>query len=297
MRVFAILLIVSSHFRSDKIIDFEPFLFYDRFGFLGNMIFFFISAYAVSLNFVKYEQQKMNWLVYRLFYLCFIILSVKIMFGVINGDIPDIINMLELHKIGFISVMFLFSIFFPLLWSLSRNIRLGLVITLSAYCIISFLVFDTRLPMVGVSEYLLVFLLGILLSKNEIKINFHNPLINIFCLMLTVFIAVLSKFVLDSNFLYSFSRIFFICFLLASVEQINFVRIPLYINESVKIIATLSLFIYLSHAQFNLINWTYHLNKFFAVPILIIIIFPMCLMEQKILDPIALKVKGFVIKK
>ena len=182
MRFFAIILIVNSHFREKNIIGYEPVLFYDRFGFLGNMIFFFISSYVLTLGFIKYEQQKLKWTLYRLFYLCFIIISLRTIFGLINGDIPNLIAMLELYKISFISMMLLFSLFFPLLWLVSRNARLGLMMLLCSYCLFSFFVIGKKIPLVGVSEYFIVFLLGILLAKNEIRIKFDSPTTNIICM-------------------------------------------------------------------------------------------------------------------
>ena len=57
IRLLAIILIVNSHFNIKRIPDFEPFALYGYLGSFGNLIFFFISSYILTLGFKKYKYQ------------------------------------------------------------------------------------------------------------------------------------------------------------------------------------------------------------------------------------------------
>lgn len=86
--------------------------------------------------------------------------------------------------------------------------------------------------------------------------------------------------------------LFFLKHLDVKIRAKNFVVIKL-MNESVKQIAKLSLYIYITHFYF--IELAYSLSSFFALPVIFAMLVPVCYIEYAIFNPIINKYKQIII--
>ena len=303
MRVIAIVFIVNSHFNSKNIIGFESFGVYGSLGYLGNMIFFFISAYVLSIGFSKYENQLIRWTIYRVSYLLSILLIIGFLTGMLEGNIVDRFSHIGLFEIGFVSLMIFFSSIYTILWSLSKRLRL--IFVLSFYLTNIIITYELDLGITNVSQwttlvhvldYLIIFMLGIIIAKDELRFSFNSLLLNMIFVCIAGAIFIFSKCLSFDYTLYATSRYAFICYLFFSFNQLKFSLLPEAINKMVKIIALLSLYIYLTHNTFGLINFSYHLNKQMALFILFVICIPICILERAALNPLINKIKKLIVK-
>ena len=174
MRLLAMILIVNSHFNPLHVINFEPFGLYGYLGSLGNMLFFFISSFVLSLGFRKYESQKIRWIVYRILYLSMIIVTVWAINELITTGTtnPARLAINAFTGIDFISMMLYLSIAFPLLYSISKNIRLATFFISVLLLVIGSNYFDIKV--IKALIWTTIFILGITVAKKEIYLHSSN---------------------------------------------------------------------------------------------------------------------------
>ena len=285
MRFIAVLLIMNSHFNSKHILGFEPFALYGYLGNLGNMIFFFISSYVLTIGFKKYEHQMLRWVVYRFFYLVFIVLTVLFLFKFIDElVIPNILTMFWdlFNSLNFISDMIYLSLLFPLFYQISRRVRLGCVFLLALFVI--FLTGTVDIKLISFFVYAIMFIGGICVANNEIGCVSNNPGFRFCTFICSMLVFLTSKVWSNALLVPIFSKILIVYTFFRLFELIDFTRIPTTVNRCIKLLAELSLFFYLTH--FSFINISYQMNRYLALFILIIIILPICYIERKLLNPI-----------
>jgi hypothetical protein len=296
MRLFAIILIVNSHINPSHVSNFKPFAFYGDLGNLGNMIFFFISSYVLTLGFDKYKRQKLRWLINREYYIISTIIIVRIFFKYLNGEDVNVLTMLIklVNDINFISVMIGLSAIYPLFFLLKNKSRNFIFIVLLFLILIGYDFFD--LTTRGLFIYTSIFLFGIIIAQSKTNFSFRFKLT---CFLMSIIIFILTKktFIASYHITSSISmlvKIPMIYFIFLLLESFDFSKIPSKINNGARELAKLSLFIYVTHFYF--INYAYQINAKLCLLILFLFLIPVCYIENIILTPILSFGRRLIIK-
>lgn len=285
MRLLAIILIVNSHINPKHVVDFKSFAFYGYLGSLGNMIFFFISSYVLTLGFAKYKSQKLRWVLNREYYILSTIIILKVFFKYINGEEVNVLSMVInlFNDVNFISVMIFLSAIYPILFSLNRKSRNILFICFMFLIIVGTEIIDLKIR--GLFMYSSIFLLGIITAQSK---KDHRFIFNFsfFLLSTLIFISAKHSFFAGHNIVTSvtmFVKVPLIYFMFLLFNSFDFSKIPSSINTSIKEVAKLSLFIYVTHFYF--INTAYQINEKLCLLVLILLLIPICYIESIIINP------------
>ena len=293
MRIIAILLIVNSHFNSRHITDFEPFGLYGYLGHFGDLIFFYISSYILTFGYPKYSEKPINWSVYRFTYLVFVVIVIKAVFwGVINRSFPNIffIFLDVFNGLDFISVMIYLSVLFPVFLSIGKKARI--IIMVALLVLTTTLKKSVPIDVLHLFSYSLAFFLGISVAKKEL-FKFESKKHIYILFFFSSLGYMLSKLYNIPDFVTVLSRLVLIYSLLEILSAMNFQVLPDISKSFIEIFAKLSLYIYLTHLYF--IEISYEMNKYFGVIIILVMIFPICYIEYKIIEPVLKKLKKIII--
>lgn len=294
MRFLAVLLIVNSHFNSNHITDFEPFALYGYLGSLGNMIFFYISSYVLTIGFDKYENKEGRWVLYRLFYLVFIIVTVRFVFqafGLMAFPNPVAMVWYLFSELNFVSDMLYLSVLFPFFYRISAMGRY-VSIVLMAVCVVTLMdVVGTEV--IDLLVYSIVFLMGIGVAKDEIRFLSDGFFESLAVLVLSLVVFFICSIWHDDPVISIWCKVLIVYALFRALERIDIDRLPDVLNKSIKLTAELSLYIYLTH--FFFIDFSYHMSRYFGVLILIMVVLPICYIERRVLDPVVLLAKDKIL--
>lgn len=293
MRLLAIVLIVNSHFNVKYITNFEQIGVYGYLGNLGNLIFFFISSYVLTLGFYKYKKQVLRWVIYRQLYLVTVVVVLRfILESILSLRLQNPILMIfDLYDdIDFISVMLYMSAVFPFLYGISKKARFFLIFILVLVSIGFGQYLDIKVVML--ISYILIFTLGIMVSKEEMQLRFSNNLYNFLILAFFAMIFTISKAAFDFHQVNNICKIMMVVYLFYFLEDVRVLYSSTKINNLIGYLASLSLYIYISHFYF--INFSFQINKYAALPILFILVVPICHITKKIFNEVLLRMRKLI---
>ena len=200
-----------------------------------------------------------------------------------DGTAINFIDMLELRDLSFVSMMLILSAFFPIFFIMPPSGR-------KTVCILILLLsftepFTTLIDNIVIAKlsYVFMFMFGIMLANREIKIT-SSLKINLIFLVLFLFIFMVTSVVFSSDIVNFLAKIALVYFIFSFLESSRLVGRFALIDNFVKKISTLSLYMYITHFYF--IEIAYKLNPHLGLFIIFLILTPICYFESFLLDPI-----------
>jgi peptidoglycan/LPS O-acetylase OafA/YrhL len=141
-------------------------------------------------------------------------------------------------------------------------------------------------------SYSLAFLFGISVAKKEL-FKFESKNIFYILFLFSSVGYIISKLYNIPDLVTVLSRLVIIYSLLEILSVMNFKVLPDILKSIIEVFAKLSLYIYLTHLYF--IEISYEMNKYFGVIIVLVMIFPICYIEYRIIEPVLKKFKKMII--